>query len=115
MDIKKLAQDMAQYYAEEKLIKRLLESDHEILQEIGDQVLNEEGFPEWVKLRDVRFDLQLITTYSFDEWEALAKAVFDIENIKDFVTHDMYELFIEFIELFDLRIYIKTDPEEITE
>lgn len=113
MVLKQLATDMATYYAEEKLAQRLVEADHEILHDIGEEVLNEEGYPEWVKLTDVKYTVHLVTNYTFEDWAELGKALFDIENIKQFVKEDMYEMFMDFIDLFDIRLYIKTDKEEL--
>ncbi|WP_426457252.1 hypothetical protein [Staphylococcus cohnii] len=113
MNLKQLASDMASYYVEEKLAQRLIETDHEILNDIGDEVLNEEGYPEWVKLADVRYTIHLVTNYTFEDWAELGKAMFDIENVKQFVKEDMYDMFIDFIDLFDIKMYIKTDKEEL--
>lgn len=111
--IKELSIKMANYYVEEKLAQRLIESDHEILEEIGEQVLDEEGYPDWVQLKDVDFIINVTSTYSFEEWAELAKAMFNIGNVTHFVQNEMYEMFEEFISLFDLRILIKTDREEL--
>lgn len=113
VSVKELAKDMATYYKEEKLVERLIESESEILQEAGEQVLNDEGYPDWVRLRDVKYLVRLIMHYSFEDWAELAKALFHIENVKTFVKEDMYELFLECIELFDINLYIQTDKEEL--
>ncbi|RIM88908.1 hypothetical protein BU107_04715 [Staphylococcus xylosus] len=115
LPIKKLSKDMAEYYMEEKLAQRLIESDHEILEEIGNQVLDEEGYPDWVKISDTGFILHITSTYSFEEWAELAKAIFNIENIKQFVMTDMYEMFLEYIRLFDIKIIPKKSKEELEE
>lgn len=110
--IAKLAHEMATYYSEEKLVKHLTESDHEIIQEIGQEVLDEEGFPDWARLKDVNYVVELVSSYSFKEWAELSKALFNIDNIAHFAKHEMYDLFTEFIRLFDINIRIKTDPNE---
>lgn len=113
--ILKLAKEMAAYYSDTRLIKLLEESGNDILQDIGEEVLNEEGFPEWAKLKDVDYTIELATTYSFEQWAELAKALFNINNVKVFVTNEMYELFLEFIELFDIKMNIKTNPDDLLE
>lgn len=115
ISVKELAVDMARYYSEEKLVDRLMESESEILQEAGEQTLNEQGYPDWVRLRDVRYIVRLFTHYSFEGWAELAKALFHIENVTTFVKEDMYQLFLECIELFDINLYIETDKEELEE
>ncbi|WP_239745595.1 hypothetical protein [Mammaliicoccus sp. F-M27] len=115
ISVKELAVDMARYYSEEKLVDRLIESESEILQEAGEQILNEQGYPDWVRLRDVRYIVRLFTHYSFEDWAELAKALFHIENVTTFVKEDMYQLFLECIELFDINLYIETDKEELEE
>lgn len=111
--ISTLAKEMASNFVENELADRLIESEHEILQEIGMQVLNEEGFPDWVELGDVDFIIELVSHYSFEDWAELAKSVFDIKNISYFVKEEAYDLYMEFIRLFDIKLYIKTSPEEI--
>ncbi|MEX2935955.1 hypothetical protein [Staphylococcus saprophyticus] len=110
--IAKLAHEMAAYYSEQKLINHLIESENEILQEVGQEVLNEEGFPEWTRLSDVNYVVELASSYSFNEWAELAKALFNIENIIHFAKNEMYDLFTEFVRLFDINVKIKTDPNE---
>lgn len=110
--IAKLAHEMATYYSEQKLINHLIESENEILQEVGQEVLNEQGFPEWTKLSEVTYVVELASSYSFNEWAELAKALFNIENILDFAKNEMYDLFTEFVRLFDINVKIKTDPNE---
>ena len=87
----------------------------EILQDIGQQVLNEEGFPEWVKLADVEYVIHLKNNYDFEEWAELANAMFHLDNVKAFLEHDMYVMFLEFIELFDIKLTIKTEKSELKE
>ena len=111
--IAKLAIVMAEYYSEKRLIHILEESDHEILQEIGKEALDENGFPNWVKLADVNYIIELSTSYSFQEWAELAKAIFNIENMVEFAKNEMYEMFEEFIRLFDIKVKIKTDPNDL--
>lgn len=113
--ISKLAQEMAEYYSEERLVHHLKESNHEILNEIGEELLDEKGFPSWAKLKNVNYVVELISSYSFNEWAELAKAVFNIQNARQFVESEMYELFLEFIRIFDINIKIQTEPEELEE
>jgi len=111
--VKTLVVEMTKYYVEERLAQRLRESDHEILYDIGNEVLTDEGYPDWVKLKDVDYAIDLTTRYSFEDWAELAKAIFHIDNIKQFVKEEMYEMFVDFIDLFDVKIRILTDKEEI--
>lgn len=110
-----LAVQISKEYLEPKLVEFLKENDHEILQDISQQVLNEEGFPEWVKLADVEYVIHLKNNYDFEEWAELANAMFHLENVKDFLEHDMYVMFLEFIELFDIKLTIKTEKSELKE
>ena len=99
-----LAVQISKEYLEPKLVEFLKENDHEILQDVGQQVLNEEGFPEWVELADVEYVIHLKNNYDFEEWAELANAMFHLDNVKAFLEHDMYVMFLEFIELFDIKL-----------
>lgn len=111
--IVKLAVAMGINYSEKRLVNILVESDHEILQEVGKQAMDEEGFPDWVKLADVDFAVDLVSSYTFEEWAELAKAIFNIKNIESFVENEMYILFEEFIGLFNVHVRIRTQPEDL--
>ncbi|MGJ7589070.1 hypothetical protein [Staphylococcus shinii] len=105
--------EMARYYADEKLAHKLKESNHEILHDIGNQALKEDGYPDWVKITDVDFVIEITNKYSFEDWAELAKSIFHIEDIKKFVKEDMYEMFVEFIDLFKIKIRPITDIHEL--
>lgn len=111
--VKALVMEMAKYYADEKLAHKLRESNHEILHDIGNQALKEDGYPDWVKITDVEFIIEITNKYSFDDWAELAKAIFYIEDIKQFVKEDMYEMFLEFIDLFRIKIRPITDIHDL--
>lgn len=112
--VAELAIALAKYYSDERLINHLLESDHEILREVGEQALTEEGYPDWIKLSDVDFIVHVTSSYSFEEWAELAKAIFDIQNMTEFAKNEVYEVYMDFIELFNIKIDFKTAPEEVT-
>lgn len=111
--ISKLAEQMKTNYKEDKLVEKLEEEDHPILQETGEEKLSEEGFSDEIKLKDVNYVIEVISTYSFQEWAELAKALYNIASISHFVKKEMYDLFMDFIRLFDIKMRITTNPEEI--
>jgi len=108
-----LALEISQSYVETDLIRQLKENDNEIIQDIGKQVLNDEGYPEWASLKDVDYTIHLISTYDAEDWAELATELFHIDNIKQFVEKGMYILFEEFIDFFNIDIEILTDKETV--
>ncbi|RIN27703.1 hypothetical protein [Staphylococcus succinus] len=111
--IANLALAMGASYSEQRLIEILKETDNEILQDVGKQAMDEEGFPNWVKLASVDYVVDLVSSYTFEEWAALAKAIFNIRNIESFVENEMYILFEEFLGLFNIHVNIRTQPEDL--
>lgn len=112
-DIIHLATEMSMNYVEMELIQYLKESDNDIIKDLGKQVLNDEGYPDWTQLKDVDYAIDLTSKYTAEEWAELALELFNIENIKDFLSRGMYIMFEEFIEYFDIDIKILTDKESV--
>lgn len=111
--IASLAVEMGMNYSEKRLVEILKESDNEILQDVLREAMDEEGFPNWAKLPEDGYIVDLVSSYSFEEWAELAKAIFNIRNIESFVENEMYILFEEFLGLFNIHVSIRTQPEDL--
>ncbi|WP_436962327.1 hypothetical protein [Staphylococcus shinii] len=111
--IANLALAMGASYSEQRLVEMLKETDNEILQAVGKEAMDEDGFPNWVRLANLDYVVDLVSSYTFEEWAELAKAIFNIRNIESFVENEMYILFEEFVGLFNIHVSIRTQPEDL--